>query len=126
MTSKSSYYYYLAFLNHFRGGCLEIDPSGITKDQEDVLIYHQGFPQTNNDVRLSVLLKLILVWVRYVTSNSSLIGPIILSIDNKKIRRYQDQQVIWKVLMQTLYHPRNKTIVVPYNQKIGVGEPTSH
>jgi len=122
MTGNSSYYYYLAFLNYFKGGCLEIDPASITKDSDDILVYHYGFPHTNTGVYLSVLLKLIIIWVRANKDKLDL-APIILSIDNKNIKKYIDHQVIWKVLNTTLYHPINNDLVVPFHQKISVNEP---
>lgn len=134
--SKSYYHYYLAFLNYFNGGCLEIDPSSLTRDGHDLLVYHHGFKiMTDNNLRLSVLLKLIIKWLRlriikikndklhHNIFNPIKLGPIILSIDNKSLKHISEHRILWNVLNDTLYHSSNRDLVVPYDTMISLDEP---
>ena len=101
LSGTVSYCMYMLHMNLIRGGCLEIDPNSIEGD--DVAISHtivQG--AVMNSLRLSTILRTIRYWVEknYV----SMKGPIILSFDNKSLKKKNEHDVVWKVIKENLYY----------------------
>jgi hypothetical protein len=114
LTSKSTYYIYMAILNKFGGGCLEIDPICLTSDQKDIKIYHLKTP--TGEIKLGILLKLIILWLRDPTNEKK--GPIILTFDNKTLKYKFEHDIIWKIFNDILYNDKNKDLVVWYTENI--------
>jgi len=94
---------YMLFLKRYRGGCVEIDPGKVSARQlpdgttlQDVTVTHVGTP--TGTIWLSDLLSEMRQWVDSVRHTDEVVGPIILSFDNKKIKNATDQGVIWQLL----------------------------
>lgn len=96
---------YILHLNMKKGGCIEIDPVSIKN--EDVAISHAFIDgKTMNNVSLTDILKVVTSWIE--KNKEKVIGPIILSFDNKTISKEEDQKKVWKVLKEELYDEKHK------------------
>ena len=106
---------YLLFLNTFKGGCVEIDPGYVIQrgvdnlgvPEYDVSVTHV-LAQTGK-IWLSDLLHAIQEWTIINTDNGTVVGPVILSIDNKKIKKVAEQNVIWSLFDKYLNISRDQT-----------------
>lgn len=116
LTSNSAYYIYFAILNKFGGGCMEIDPVEITKNRDDVKIYHSGTP--TGKIKLGILLKLIVMWLKDPDNKDKITGPILLTFDNKTIKKRRDHDIIWNIFNDILFREENRDIVVWYDDNI--------
>jgi len=94
---------YILFLKRYKGGCVEIDPGKIEQRkmpdgsmQNDVTVTHLGVP--TGKIWLSDLLVEMRNWLASNRNTQNVVGPIILSFDNKKLKNAQQQAVIWRLL----------------------------
>lgn len=112
-----SYCGYLLHTNLIGAGCLEIDP--VFVEGNDVAITHAYIPRiTINYIRLSKVLQII---TNFCEKNyGSMKGPIILSFDNKTIKKDTEQQIVWNVLNTHLFGEQHKTKpwYYPYNKPV--------
>ena len=113
LTDNSTYYMYIAFLNTFGGGCLEIDPVSVHDHVEstgnkikDIIIKHG--PLTGQ-IFLSKLLELIILWLDDEETIKT--GPIILTFDNKYLKKRKEQDYIWDVFNRTIFKQSTKQYV---------------
>lgn len=103
---------YINFLNTFQGGCLEIDPAYVETREvgketfQDVSITHV-FTQTGKTY-FSDVLGGIRTWLQ--ENQSTVIGCIILSFDNKTITSAKDHAVIWQLLDKYINLNQNNAV----------------
>lgn len=117
VTGPVSYCGYMLHLNLFGNGCLEIDP--VFVQDGDVAITHAYIPRTTiNYIRLSEILMIVTSWCEQ--HYDTMRGPMILSFDNKTIKKKSDQDVVWNVLNKTLYDPifEKKSWYYPYGSRV--------
>lgn len=86
---------YTNFIDKFKGGCVEIDVLQVVNrdGKDDVHVGHKSTLTSN--IYLSDILKNI---AEYISVNKpAMKGPVILSFDNKDIKKKEDHQKIWKI-----------------------------
>jgi hypothetical protein len=92
---------YTNFIHHFKGGCVEIDLQHSRNN--DIMVGHGTF---TGELKLSLILKALR---DYVLNNfDKMLGPIILSLDNKKITAQEDRDIIWELFFNNLKNTNNK------------------
>lgn len=82
------------------GGCFEIDTDGITPDKKDVIVTH--LPTNIKSIKLSSILKIICEAMENKKRKNILSGPLILTFDNKKLKKKEQHLVFWNVIEQEL------------------------
>ncbi len=99
----------------FFSGCMELDFYGVTEDGNDIKVDH--LPTNIRGIRLSIILQVIKQILDHLNKNKSKIrtGPIILSIDNKKLDKRKHSELLWKVIKENLPEDYLLTIGPDYN-----------
>ncbi len=99
----------------FFSGCMELDFYGVTEDGNDIKVNH--LPTNIRGVKLSIILQVIKEIIDYLNKNKSKImnGPIILSIDNKKLDKRKHSELLWKVIKENIPEDYLLTIGPDYN-----------
>jgi hypothetical protein len=122
LSDRSAYHMYFAFLNKFKGGCLEIDPIKVTKDRSDIIINHANI-QLTGGIKLGNLLYQIKLWL--LRNIDHVTGPIILTFDNKSVKSIKDHQVIWKVFNEVLFTKENLDLglTMSYDEVVKIDTP---
>jgi hypothetical protein len=89
---------YFNFIKKYGGGCVEMDVLNVEKrnGNDDVRIGHTG---TASGV---LYLRDILIGIKGIIHTDKMLGPVILSFDNKDITKYEDHQKIWNMFTEVL------------------------
>lgn len=122
----ASYCGFTHHLNLIGTGCLEVDITDAvidTNGNPEVYVSHEFVSgKTMNFIRLSDSLKIIRKWIE--KNYDKLIGPLILSFDNKSIREKYKHDIIWRVLENELFHSKygNRNWYYPLDKKIIDGD----
>jgi Phosphatidylinositol-specific phospholipase C, Y domain/Phosphatidylinositol-specific phospholipase C, X domain len=98
---RSSICYYRLQLMFYYGGCVEIDTYGVTDKGDDIIIQH--LPSNSGGILLRSILDIVVDVLKLRIKNEVQIksgGPIILTFDNKKLKKKSDHDVFWKIISE--------------------------
>lgn len=93
----SSLCYYKIFLSTYFGGCVEIDPSSLTENGEDIYVTH--LPTNTKKIKLSKILKICFHAIKVKKERHILSGPLIITFDNKNLKTKNEHIIFWKLIL---------------------------
>jgi hypothetical protein len=101
LIGTSSIQCYINFINQFKGGCVELDAQN-PKDN-DIIV---GHGTATGELKLSLILQALR---DYVLQNfDKMLGPIIISFDNKKLDTSAERAIAWDVILNNLKNTNGK------------------
>jgi hypothetical protein len=106
---------YTDFLELYKGGCVEIDLQSVVdiSDNKDFVVSHGDKYISLSKIYLRNILNAINT---FIDNNKDLLGPIILSIDNKRdTRKKEEYDLFWKILQDTGINNKLYPINQDYN-----------
>jgi hypothetical protein len=111
----SSECYYKLILSVYFGGCIEIDTDSISIKDNDVIITH--LPTNTKSIGLRGILRTVVSALATKEKRKIVSGPIILTFDNKQLKKKSQHNMFWKVIEEELLTKDNYKYVAVITDK---------
>ena len=111
----SSECYYKLILSVYFGGCIEIDTDSISIKDNDVIITH--LPTNTKSIGLRGILRTVISALKTKEERMIVSGPVILTFDNKQLKKKSQHEMFWKVIEEELLTKDNYKYVAVITDK---------
>ena len=101
----SSECYYKLILSVYFGGCIEIDTDSIHLTTNDVIITH--LPTNTKSIGLRGILRTVISALVTKEQRGIVSGPVILTFDNKQLKKKLEHDMFWLVIEEELLTKEN-------------------